>query len=117
MDVRESGWHLIDYLSLAGSVAIVALVATLIARGRLKPRYALLWLSASGFLVLVSSWRGLIDRAGAWVGIDYKPALLFLASDVCLMLILLHLSVTVSTLSDQVRRLAQDIALLRGERE
>lgn len=116
MDNPEAGLHLIDYLSIAGSLAIVLLVVLLIVRGRLKPRYALLWLCASCFLLLVSSWRDLIDRAGDLVGVYYKPSLLFLAADVFLMLILLHLSVAVSSLSDQLRRLAQDVALLRTER-
>ena len=108
------GFQTIDAVAIGGSLAILALVSALIARGLLKPRYALLWLAASGLLVLVSVWRDLIDRAGDLMGVHYKPALLFLAADIFVMLVLLHLSVAVSSLSDQLRRLAQEVALLRA---
>jgi hypothetical protein len=104
----------IDMVAIAGSLGILAFVVHLVIRGRLKPRYALLWLVASSLLVLVSVWRDLIDLTGEAMAVDYKPALLFLAADMFLMLIVLHLSVAVSTLSDQVRSLAQELALLRG---
>jgi len=105
----------IDLVAAAGSLAILATVVALTARGHLKPRYALLWLAASVSLVVVSFWRGLIDLAGDALGVDYDPALLFLGADVFLMLILLHMSVVISRLTDRARRLAQDLALLRDE--
>jgi hypothetical protein len=108
-------WSLIDVVAIAGSLAILGTVLFLAASGRLKPRYALLWLAASGLLVLFSVWRGLIDVVGDLFGIAYKPALLFLGAIVFLMLILLHMSVVVSRLTERSRRLAQDLALLRDE--
>lgn len=107
----------IDYVAIAGSTAILGTVLALVATGRLKPRYALLWLVASGGLVVFSVFRGLIDRTGELFGIAYKPALIFLAADVFLMLILLHMCVVVSRLTDRTRRLAQDMAALRAELE
>lgn len=103
----------IDAAAIAGSLAVLATVVALIVRGRLKPRYALLWLVASTALLVTSVWRGLIDRLGDLFGVDYKPSLLFLALDLFLMLILLHMSVVVSRLTDRVRDLAQELALLR----
>ena len=100
-------------VSVAGSVAILGTVVWLTATGRLKPRYALLWLLASALLVAVSVWHELIDVVGAWFGVDYKPSLLFLGALVFLMLILLHMSVVVSRLTEQTRRLAQEMALVR----
>jgi hypothetical protein len=114
--MADEGMQVIDWVAIVGSGLILAGVCTLIARGRLKPRYALLWLGASLFLVTVSVWRGAIDAAGALMQIAYKPSLLFLAADVFLMMILLHMSVTVSELTDRVRDLAQELALLRGDR-
>ena len=51
-------WTLIDVVAIAGSLAILGAVLFLAASGRLKPRYALLWLAASSLLVLFSVWRG-----------------------------------------------------------
>lgn len=105
--------QVIDAISIAGSLAILGAVVWLTATGRLKPRYSLLWIAAAGLLVAVSVWRDLIDIAGQAFGIAYRPALVFLAADVFLMLILLHMSIVVSRLSDRTRRLSQEIALLR----
>ena len=105
----------IDVVAIAGSLLILGAVVALAATGRLKPRYALLWLAAAGSLVLVSVWRDLIDIVGDAFGIAYKPALLFLGAIVFLMLILLHMSVVVSRLTERSRRLAQEMALLRSE--
>ena len=96
----NDGLQVIDWVAIVGSGLILAGVCALIARGRLKPRYALLWLGAALFLVTISVWRDAIDTAGSLMEIDYKPALLFLAADMFLMSILLHLSVTVSSLTD-----------------
>lgn len=109
--------QVIDVVAIAGSLAILGTVIGLTAGGRLKPRYALLWLAASGALVVVSAWRPSIDLLGEAFGIAYKPALVFLGADVFLMLILLHMSVVVSRLTDQSRALAQEVAILRRELE
>jgi hypothetical protein len=115
--MRLDDLTLIDLVAVLGSLAILGTVVALTAGGRLKPRYALLWLAASASLVTVSVWRGLIDRVGDLFGVHYKPALLFLGANVFLMLILLHMSVVVSRLTDRTRRLAQELALLRQQLE
>lgn len=109
-------WKLIDVVGVLGSAAILGVVVWLTATARLKPRYALLWLAASVTLVAVALFRRiLIDGVGEVFGIAYKPALLFLATDVLLITILLHMSVVVSRLTERTRRLAEEIAILRGE--
>lgn len=102
----------IDVVAVAGSLAVLVLVLSLIVRRRLKPRYALLWLVAAVALVGVSVWRDSIDIVGSALGIDYKPVVVFLATDLFVLLVLLHMSLVVSRLTDQVRTLAQEIALL-----
>lgn len=107
--------QLIDIVALAGSLAILGVVLWLTTTARLKPRYALLWFAASAALVAVSAFRRvLIDDAGKAFGIAYPPALLFLAADIFLMTILLHMSVVVSRLTERTRRLAEELAVLRG---
>jgi hypothetical protein len=108
---------LIDWVGIVGSLGILATVVALAATGRLKPRYALLWLVSAGGLVLFSVWREGIDVVARAFGVVYAPALLFLGAGVLFLLILLHMSVVVSRLTDRTRRLAQDLALLRAEVE
>lgn len=115
--MNPDAWKPIDVVAILGSVAILATVAALTARGTLKPRYALLWLAAALVLVTFSLWRDGIDVVGDALGIAYKPALVFLGADLFLMLILLHMSIVVSRMTERSRRLAQELALLRGELE
>lgn len=119
--------HLIDVVSIAGALGLLATVVLLTATARLKPRYALLWLVASVAILAVPLLRYedpadparvrrvLIDDLGELFGVAYKPALLFLAADVVLMTILLHMSVVVSRLTERTRRLAEELAVVRGE--
>lgn len=106
---------LVDWAGILGSLGILGTVVALTATGRLKPRYSLLWLASAAGLVVFSVWREGIDVVARWFGVVYAPAVIFLGAIVLLMLILLHVCVVVSRLTDRTRRLAQDVALLRAE--
>ena len=108
---------LVDWVGIGGSLAILGTVAGLTSAGRLKPRYALLWLLAAAALVLFSVWRDGIDVVARAFGVAYAPAVIFLGAIVFLFLILLHMCVVVSRLTDRTQRLAQEVALLRSERD
>ena len=107
---------IVQWLAIAASTAIFGTVAALIARRRLKPRYALVWLVASLAILVPSFWRDVIDTAAAAADVHYAPALVFLALHAFSLLVLLHLSVAVSGLEDRVRTLLEEVAVLRHER-
>lgn len=102
-------------LAIVGSGTVLLLVVELIRRGRLKERYSLLWLFASGVLLVLSSSRNILEYISNRVGIYYPPSFLFLLAFLFLLLITLHFSVTISGLSEKNKRLAQELALLRQE--
>jgi hypothetical protein len=106
---------LLKILAIVGSGTVLFLVVELIRRGRLKERYSLLWLFASGVLLLLSSSRGILKYISNMMGIYYPPSFLFLLAFLFLLLITLHFSVTISGLSEKNKRLAQELALLRQE--
>ena len=100
-------------LAIAGSAILMFLVLDLIRRGRLKERYALLWLFSSIVLLILSLSRSLLEYFSRLIGIYYPPSLLFLIAFVFLLLITLHFSSVISGLSEKNKRLAQEMALLR----
>ncbi len=106
---------LLKILAIVGSGTVLFLVVELIRRGRLKERYSLLWLFASGVLLVLSSSRGILEYISNMMGIYYPPSFLFLLAFLFLLLITLHFSVTISGLSEKNKRLAQELALLRQE--
>ena len=108
---------LLEIVSVVSSAAIIVVVTFLIRKGRLMEKYAILWLAASVVLLVFSLWRPLLDTVAHALGFYYPPALLFLAGFVFLMLILMHFSVVISSLSKHKKDLAQEIGLLKLEME
>ena len=106
---------LIKILAIMGSGTVLIVVIELIRRGRLKEKYSLLWLFASGVLLVLSMSRGLLEYVAHLLGVFYPPSFLFLLAFLFLLLITLHFSVVISGLSDRNKQLAQEIALLRLE--
>ena len=106
-------------VSIAGAIAsfaIVLVVLDLIRRGRLRERYALLWLLTGFVLVVLSAWRGGLNTIAGWVGVrGYPPAVLFAVGILFILAVLLHYSTVISRLSDQNVVLAQRLALLEQQ--
>ena len=106
---------LFKILAIVGSGAVLVLVIELVRRGRLKERYSLLWLLASVVMLIFAFSRGLLEAVSHVMGILYPPSFLFLLAFFFLLLITLHFSTVISRLSEQNKRLTQEIALLRQE--
>jgi hypothetical protein len=103
---------------LAGGVIILFLVVNLVRTRRLKEEFALLWLGAAVLMVLAPlGLVDLLDKLAYAVGIEYPPALIFTIAVVCLLGILFQFSLRISRFSDQIKVLAQEVALLRHELE
>jgi hypothetical protein len=107
--------ELLKIIAVLGSGSIVVLVIELIRRGRLKEKYALLWLFAGGVLLVFSLSRDLLEYSAQLFGVFYPPSFLFLLAFFFLLLITLHFSVVLSGLSEKNKHLAQELALLRQE--
>jgi hypothetical protein len=99
---------------IAGLV-IWGIIFELVRRKHLLERFALLWLAAGLFILVLAIWRGLLTDLSHAVGIYYPPAALFGLGFLFVLLMLLHFSITISRLSDQNKILAQRMAILREE--
>jgi hypothetical protein len=104
-------------VSLALSVGIFSFVLWLVRERRLREKYALLWLSTSIFLILLTMSRRVLEVAALSIGIFYPPSLLFLVGVLFLLLVTIGHSVTLSRLSESNHNLAQEVALLRKQIE
>ena len=107
--------EIIQILSIVVSIAVLTLVLEAIRRRLLKERYALLWLFASGVLLIFSFWRQGLDVVAHVFGFYYPPAFLFLVGLGFLHLIALHFSVVISALTEKNKKLAQDLGIVREE--
>ena len=104
---------LVQIISIAVSLFILTIVIELIRRNHLKERYSLIWLAAAIVLLAFSIWRKLLDFIALKIGIFYPPSFLFLLAIAFLLILLLHFSTIVSSLSEHNKRLAQEIGMLK----
>jgi hypothetical protein len=102
----------IQLVSIVVAVGLLAIVLELVRRKRLMERYALLWLLSALVMLGLAIWRGALERMADGLGIAYPPNALFVIAFGFVLLLLLHVSLAVSRLSDQSKLLAQHVSLL-----
>jgi hypothetical protein len=102
----------VDVLGLLFVLWIVNLVRT----GRLHTGYAVLWLVASGLVILLVSIPPLLGLVTHAVGALFPASALSLLAFVFVFAVLILFSVRLSRLSEREARLAETIGLLEMER-
>lgn len=107
----------IQIIGIIGSAFLLFLVIELIRRGKLKIEFSILWFFMSLLFLLVSIFRGLLDKFSYMVGIGYPPSALFLILLLGSIMILIHFSTVISNLKEDRKTLAQKIGLLEIEIE
>ena len=94
------------------SAAVLLLVINLVRTKKLREEYALLWLLTGIVLFLTPLSIDWLDTIAFAIGVDYPPGLLFLIAFVGVLFILLRFSLAISAFTDQIKNLAQDLALM-----
>lgn len=102
----------VEIVALFGTVGLLGFVLELVRRRKLGEGYSVLWLLICTLLIVLSLWRELLEDLAGLVGIFYPPSALFAVAFAFLLLILLHLSVVVSTLSAHNRQLSQKLGIV-----
>jgi hypothetical protein len=89
-------------------------VLDLVRRRRLSEDFSLLWLLSSTGIALLGFSTGLLRGVTHALGIIYESSTVFAAGIAFTVILLLHLSVRLSRLSQENALLARELALLRG---
>jgi hypothetical protein len=103
----------IQIISICLSLIFVAYVGRLIIKGKLREEYAIFWVICTVILILFSVWRSGLDVMAQLMGVFSPPNLVFTGFIFAIMIYLLHLSVTVSKLTENNKVLSQQIAILK----
>lgn len=101
-------------LTSAGTLLVIL---ELVRRRKLKEEYSWLWIVTAAGMLVLSSWYGLIEKLSQLIGAVTHTTTLFLLGLIFLLLISVHFSTVISRLTQQVRRLTQEIAILTAERD
>ncbi|HUS83405.1 MAG TPA: DUF2304 domain-containing protein [Dehalococcoidia bacterium] len=99
------------------AVAIAAVVLSYVRKWRLREEYSILWLLLSAAMVVLASFSGITVWMADRLDVKYPPSILFFVGLAFVATMLFHYSLEISRLSDQSRRLAQELSLLRARLE
>ncbi len=102
-------------IAAGASLVIFVFVFDLLRRGVLKEKYAVLWLLVAGIGLIFAVVPGLLDWLGSALGIGAPVNLLFFVMGVVLVLVSVQLSYELSRHEARIRRLAEEVALMKEQ--
>ena len=89
-----------------------ATVLYLIHRKKLREQYALVWIGVCVLMIVLASWRSLLEWISEALGIYYAPSALFLLGMALSFALLLHFSVAMTRMYRDNARMAVRLAEL-----
>jgi hypothetical protein len=96
--------------------AVFALAVLLTARRmRTTERHTFTWLAVCFVIAALAVWRQAIDEIAAAMGIFYPPSALFFGALAVLLWLVYRVTLSVAEQRQQLKRLAQEVALLSAE--
>lgn len=104
-------------ISIIFSVIFLIVVIELVRKNRLQERYSILWIFMSVILLVLSYTPIIINTLAKWLDIKNPPSLLFLFGLIYLTIYNLHITTVVSSQSEKITRLTQELALLKQQSE
>jgi hypothetical protein len=97
--------------ALIAGVAIFLLIVELIRRRLLREEYSWLWLGTGFIIFVLVVWYDLLREISRLIGAKVVTTTLFLFGLIFLILINIHYSIKISALTNQVKDLAQALAI------
>ena len=97
------------------SIGLIIVIFELVRRRRLREEYSWLWM-LTGFVVFVLAiWPSLLVSVTRFIGAGLPASTIFFFGVFFLILINLYFSVKLSSLTDRLNKITQELALLRDE--
>lgn len=104
-------------LAMVFGLIVIVWTLELVRRRRLHERYAFLWLAVGAVVVVFAAWPGLLGLLSDGIGARTASVGLLALGGLGVLLLILHLTVTVSRQSEQIARLAEDLAVATAHLE
>ncbi len=108
---------MIVILGVVFALGVLAVIFWLLLTRRLREKYAFLWLVIGLAMLLLTVFPGLLEGLANLVGVEVPANLLFILALALLIGVTLHQSWELSTAEDEIRRVAEEVAILRAEIE
>ena len=104
----------VTVLSIVVSSALLLYILEMVRRRKLREEYSILWLAGSVVILVLSLKQDWLIGIALAAGIAYPPSFLFLVGILFILLILIHFSIAISKLHQMNKKMAQEIALMKG---
>lgn len=98
------------------AVLVMALILDLVRRRRLREEYSVLWIVTGSAMVVIAIWYDPLVYLTNLIGLSNPNVTLFFFGLIFLVTLNIYYSVKISALTDQVKTLAQRLALHEAER-
>ena len=99
------------------ALLVLVIIVSMLLRRQLREKYATLWLVIGIVLLILALFSGLLSWLASVLGVAVPSNLFFALSIVLLVGVALHLSWELSQAEDEVRRVAEDVAIVRADVE
>jgi len=104
-------------VSILIGLLLMVFIINLVRTRKLREEYSFLWLSMGAMVFLLAVWPNFLIFISRLIGVIFPVSTLFFFGLLFLILISLHYSIKISALTNQVKDLAQEIALLKNRTE
>lgn len=105
----------VQIISILGVLLFMYLVVKLVVKGKLREEYSIIWILGTIILAIFSIWRQGLQHIATLLNVYYAPSLLFLLAFFAIICFLLHLSIVITKLQNQVKDLAYELAMVKQQ--
>lgn len=100
-------------ISIAISLGLLSFIFNLVKKRKLKEKYALVWLLIGFGIFILAVFQNLLGWLTLVLGIQMPVNAVFFLGIFFILLINIHFSLVISNLSEQNKKIAQELALLK----
>lgn len=103
------------FLYVIMSALLITLIFYLVRRGKLKERYAIIWILAGLTILIFAASDSVLFAVTALLGIKTPINTMFFLGVFFIIIINIGFSLTISNLTEQNKKIAQKLALLESK--
>jgi hypothetical protein len=107
----------IVFAGIGLALLVLVLIISLLLRRQLREKYATLWIIIGLVILVLAIFPELLLGLSRALGVEVPSNLIFALALTLLIGVTLHLSWELSQAEDEVRRVAEDVAIVRAEVE
>ncbi len=103
--------------AVAAGLLLMVFIFELVRRKKMREEYSWLWLLTGVAIIIMVLWYDLLEFITGLIGAVLPTTTLFILSILFLVLISIHFSVRISSLTDKMIKLTQELSILKAEKD